>query len=351
MNDLLAMNGGEPRINGGETAWDFGFRMGDAATWAEVAPTEADDTEDGIQISGPKVLLTDYARSLNRGDHLPFNWQLTGSCVNGGAQNAMAVRCFVEAALLPQQAERPEIPFTLFAYGQSRWDAFRDNVEGSGSRGDAMAKAIATAGVLPIDYPGLPVPHICGPCLVYDRAIELRFSAIRNHDPLLRGAAKQHNAKWGHVRGSSDAVAELRKGRPLTWAGDWGGLDVCRVEQGLLLSERANTWQHQQSCLGFWGHPFLGLIFYIQNQWFYPDPAGTCEVEYIRERRGQSISRIITPGNCLSLHAPRGYLPSNGEPIGGYWIREKDMDYQCRTGEVRSFYGFAGFSGLIAPRA
>lgn len=345
--ELLAGNGGTAKIaaDGGETVYDFGFRRSTPEEWAAAGaePQAADETP--INLLGDKVLLTDYARAANNGVMPPLNWQLTGSCVKGGGQNGATVRAAVEICLLPQ-AERFAVCDTFLAYALSRWEVFGDRSEGEGSSGAGMAKALDTGGSIPIDHPLSPKPHVCGPAIVYDRAVELRYSSIRNYDDAYKAAAKKHNFKWRPIRTVDDGVNSIRKGEPLTWAGDWGGLMQCPVKEGVLMNRRSGVWQHQQSCLGFWHHPVLGLIFMIQNQWFYPDSApGGARVTY----SGRSIDRIATPGNVLSVHAPSGFLPQFGEPIGSYWITAKEFEYQAKYGEVRGLSGFNGYGGDVGP--
>lgn len=346
--ELLSINGCTVRSTGGETIIDAGYAPSEPEQWDNILTGEDDD--DGIKLEGPRVVLSNYSKAANRGVQVPFNWQLTGSCVNGGGQSVATVRAGVEICLLPQ-AERMAVPFTLFAYGQSRYDAFRDTTQGEGSTGAAMAKALDSCGVLPIDHPGLPKPNICGPAIVYDRAVELAMSSVKTHDPALRAEAKNYNFKWKAVNSSSDAVTELRKGRPLTWAGNWGGRTTPRQTNGILLMDHASVWNHQQACLGFWEHDQLGLIFLILNQWYMKDPSGDMEVEYTRVGRSTYISRIVKPGLARSIHKPQGFEFRFGEPEGSYWILAKDMDYQCSKGEVRSFRNFKGFGGTLTPNA
>ncbi len=324
--ELMELNGSSVRSTGGETIIDAGFQMSEPEEWDNVLT--ADDNDDQILIQGPYVNLYEYAKAANRGNMVPLNWQLTGSCVNGGAQTAATIRAGVEICLLPNP-ERFAIPFTLMAYGQSRYDAYRDTTRGSGSSGAYMAKCLESVGMLPIDDPRLPKPTITGPALVYTKNVELDFSSIKYHPAELRTDAKQFNMKWGAVRNSNEAMSEIRKGRPLTWAGNWGGQDYPRPEQGYLKMRRASTWNHQQSVVAFKEDTPWGLMFLVVNQWYY-----------------------MVNGVGHAMHKPRsGFEFQFGEPEGSYWIMPADMDYQCRTGEVRSLRNFKGFGGILTPGA
>ncbi len=293
-------------------------------------------SEDVPEIRGEKVFLWEYLKSVNGGVNPPFNWQLTGSCVNGGAQNALQVLMGIEMACLPQP-EVFQIPFTLMSYGISRYKSFGDASEGDGSTGDGMAKALRDDGTVPITDPEVPKPHLCGPALVYDQSVEFRWSSVRNHPAGVKERAKAHRLDYIEVRSVDELEKELRRGRPCTFAGVWGGMMRCRLEGSpqVLMNRRATEWSHQQSVLGVWQHPTLGRIFYILNQWYMPGR----DMEVQTSRDG-SVVRIIKAGTAISVHGET----TQGEPPGGYWISERDADYQCRTGEVRSLKSYQGFS-------
>lgn len=334
--ELLIMNGGQPIRMGGELVYDFGFRPG-GQEWNSILDQTGED--DGINITGPRVILTDYARSVNKGNHPLYNWQLTGSCVSGGGQNALTTRIGIEVALLPQ-AERFVIPFTLLAYGKSRFN-LGWNREGEGAVGSEFAKELGRIGVLPVDDPRLPKYHACGPAIVYDRGVELAYSAVKNHPSGLDKDSIKYTTKYVRVRDSEDAVRQLRKGRPLTWCGNWGGLTQVPLEQGYRLNRHATSWNHQQSCLGFAEDTPFGLLFLIVNQWYFP--TSECKVEMSRG----SINRILQAGEAKSVH---GEVDKN-LPACSYWIKPKDMDYQCRQSETMALYDVMGFGGQVGPTA
>lgn len=263
------------------------------------------------------------------------------NCVRQGGYHALTNRAGVEVCLLPQ-AERFAPVDTWLAYAASRARFNGGDREGEGSTGDGMALELGRVGAIPLDHPLAAKYADCGDVIVYDRAVEFNQSSIRNYKQEYLQVAKKFTVQRQTVRSASEAVAELNKGRPLTWAGTWGGLMNCPVEEGLLLNRHAGTWNHQQECPGYWDHTKLGLLFFIQNNWFMP--TNDCKVEY----SGRNISRVVKPGKCVSVH---GTTANYNEPPGGYWIREKDMDFQCRSGEVRSLSGFNGFDGKVGTDA
>lgn len=261
------------------------------------------------------------------------------NCVNGGGQNALTTRIGVEVALLPQ-AERFAIPFTLLAYGKSRYNSGW-NREGEGSIGSEFAKELGRIGVLPIDDTRLPKYHACGPALVYDRAVELSYSAVKNHPPGLAQDSVKYTTKYVRVKNSNDAVTQLRKGRPITWCGDWGGLTQVPLEQGYRLNRHATTWNHQQSCVGFAEDTPFGLLFLIVNQWYFP--TSECKVEMSRG----FITRILQAGEAKSIHGD----VDKDLPACSYWVKPKDMDYQCSQNECMALYDVLGFGGQVGPTA
>lgn len=362
--------GGTP-YNSGEIGGglDFGWRPSppqllestvpglDGAARRLFEPVRAD--EDVPAVEGDRVFLWEWCRAaltrLSATDPtlaktlglynglLPLNWQFTGSCVNGGMFNALVTRMLCEIATLPQ-AEAIMLPFTLLAYGQSRYDAFGDASEGDGSFGDACAAALARIGAPPITAPGLPKPVHCGPATCYDRAEELRWSSVRNHPDHVKNAAKPHTITYGVVRSADEAEAELRRLRPLTWAGDWGGQNVGVVNSdGLLVMPRRETWNHQQSVLGF--IRIGGKRWWrIQNQWW--NLSRDMRAEFVNVRGGRAISRIITPGIAVPMHGDNPDAGFAGPP-GGYYVDDAAMNYQCRYGEVRSIKSFFGYPGDV----
>lgn len=306
--------GGRKLMMGGEAAWDFGFRRSSQAMTdaAGVVPFQQD--EDIEEIPGDRVFLTDYCRKANGGVMPPFSWQITGSCVNSGGQNADTVKIAVDVcrSTLPIVFK---IPFTLATYGYSR-HLIGDESPGEGSMGDSYARARKEFGRVFIDHPSAPKPKIYKKAFQYTREIELFYSALRNCPRDIRESAAKLTAEYVKIDNADQAEKELRRGRPMTWAGDWGGLMQCELkgsgEFRVLMNRRQGPWNHQQSCLGFMRHPDFGRIFWIQNNWF-----------------------MLRSGEAESVHGEA----TLGLPDGGYFISESDFNYQARTGEVRAFKG------------
>lgn len=306
----------------------------------------ADPGEDVPEMKGDKVFLWEAVKQVY--GYYPFNWQLIGSCVNGGGQNGLITRQSLEI-LHGTRHEVAKIPFTFVAYAMARG---MNRAEGGGASCTLFAQHLRDTGTPPFDTPGLPAPHlipikgrddakvICySPCTVADierlgtdirtsggrkvAGYELQFSTGRNLKQEWIQASNQHKLQIIQCRSADDVKRELRRGRPVLSGGDWGGRTQnlnYAGEPRVLFNERADTWQHQQSILGFWEHPTLGTIFFWLNQWYYLD-------------RGVAV--------------PMHGVVTIGEPPGGYWTSAKDVDYQARTGEVFSIHTFDGYPGAI----
>lgn len=335
---LIAGCGARRIMNGVEAAYDFGF-VRSSPGQLDGMVRDHNPNEDVPEIAGDVICLWEDSRAGFRRDPL-YSWQLSGSCVNSGGFNSTTARIGIESLYLPDP-ETPIQAFTLAAYGASRYMAFRDDREGEGSSGDAMARALGEFGFTSIDDPNVPKYHVCGPAIVYDRPVELKYSAIHNCPDAVKANCKQHNLQYVAVKSAEEGRAELRRRRPLTFAGDWGGLMECeyRGEPRVLMNRRAGTWNHQQCCLGAWFHPTLGWIYFILNNWYFPVSGGDLKYTTIRTREGTAINTITQAGLAKSVHG----LVTRNEPAGGYWISEKDFDYQCRTGEVRGLLNVRGF--------
>lgn len=322
---ILEACGGK-KISTGELGggWWFGYDPPGARSSAQEAaealvPIEAHDPmEDVPEIKGDKVFLWEFLAAANGGECPPMNWQVTGSCVKGGAENMSMVRTGIESVCLPS-GEKFYISSTFPAYAEAR-ERTGQTSPGEGASASLMGEALNGLGTIPIDDPELPTPKKVGPAYVYTKAEELRFSSIRNISAGLKERCSKHRfGKLIRIRSADEGETELRRGRPMTWAGDWGGsmqMSYAGEPRVLFQARRTDTWNHQESVHAVWRHPSLGRIFRVQNQWF-----------------------IMQNGIAVPVH---GGPTLPGEPPGGFWIPEREFEYQCRSGEVFAFAGFAG---------
>ncbi len=324
---ILKACGGKPLATGNGTVWDFGFRKSDPALTGK-ATVPFDDGEDIPLDASEKVFLWETAKLANGGKLIPMAWQQTGSCVWGGGHNAATIRAACEVVLLGQ----PEAFKSLYVghtYGYARhmrgWET-----PGEGAMGDDFAQALGIVGATTQDDPNAPQPKIYTNCFAFTEAQEYAFSAWKNASQPLRDAAKPHPFQYGKITTLDQAETEIRRKRPLTWAGNWGGQMTCGYKgtgsnRVLWNGDHVTTWNHQESCLGVWRHPELGRIWHIQNQWW-----------------------MLKGGDAIGVH---GAIGAPDQLPGGYFVGDAAMDYQIRTGEVRSVRDFSGFTnGLISHR-
>jgi len=316
MADVYAACGGRPKTVGGEQVWWFGWNPSTAEQTAQVTRAFRAD-EDAPQVKGDRVCLWKFPQMVNGGKHIPYNWQLTGSCVNGGANNALSVSHAVWLLRLGRAAAW-NIPFTLPAYGYSRFKAFGDNTPGEGSTGDAMAQALRDFGYTQYNQAGITLPkiNIYTNAYCYTAAVEMQYSAARNCPADVKAACTGHKLEFVKVTNLTEAETEIRRCRPLTVAGNWGSTMRMQYkgtgERRVLFGEYAASWEHQQSVLGLWMHPDFGRLWYVLNQWF------------------QLVNGVAVP-----VHG----APGTDEPPGGYWVDDSMLQHQFnyRFGEVRSF--------------
>ena len=236
-----------------------------------------------------------------------INGIATKNCVGHGLCNAEWYLQFVQN-IIKGKRETPVLPYEPYGYAQSRVCA---GISGNsdGSTGTGAADASKLYGMLDSRIDGLPA--------FKDEAETITFSGSTDKSWGNRGApsqylteGKKHLVKTvSLIRSSDDAAAALYNNYPLTLASDWGGKMMPDLREGVLLNSHADTWNHQMSCTNVWDHPILKIIFYIQNSW------------------------------SATAHG-RG---PNGEPLGGFWILRKDMDYIIAQQEVFAFSDEDGF--------
>lgn len=321
VTQIIADCGGSPFTRGGAGGLWFGLRPNREEDTAAVC--RAFDAGEPLLFKSDRVVLPLMAKRANGGRYPRYSWQLTGSCVNSGMNNALITRIGVERCLEPA----PEVfatPFTLPAYAYSRWLAYGDDTEGEGSSGDAIARAIKILGSCQSDKSGVPLPkpNLYENAYTYTKQIELQFSAWHNISAEVRSACAPHTAEYVQVTTADQAESEIRKGRPLTWAGNWGSaMQMSYRGSGAnrhLFGPYADHWEHQQSVHGVWHNPEFGRLWLVLNNWY-----------------------MLKGGVAVPVHG----APASDEPPGSYWVDDSAMNHQLnyRFGAVRAIGQFKGF--------
>lgn len=323
--DLMAMCGGRPKMNGGEKVWWFGMNPSDPKHTDEIA-VPFDPSPAIPEVKGARVCLWKFPQQLNGGKHIPYNWQLTGSCVNGGGNNALSVADAIQV-IREGEAGSWHIPWTLTSYGGGRKMAFNDDSEGEGSTGDAMAMALRDIGYTSIEeaaaIQGVPTPKLFDSAYCYTAQDELRFSAYHNSSQALRDACKKHNITFTKLTSLDECERSIRRCEPFTIAGNWGSRMRMQYKgtgpERVLFGDYASSWEHQQSVHAVWLHPSFGRLWYVMNQWYQ-----------------------VVNGIALPVHG----APANDEPPGGYWVDDSMIQHQLnyRYGELRGYRGGQPFT-------
>ena len=253
-----------------------------------------------------------YCCEVEEEHSLVANGVAQHQCVGAGGGNCLMTLIMIEVIRLGDP-EKALIPFWLLPYGRSRY-YLGDRGPGEGSTGGTFAKAMKEDGVIPANLPELPkFTNTDG--LVWGQAAEMRWSDGDNPDTMrLLPEARKHVVRTVAQCRSTDEVRQaIQNGYPCTIASNWGG--QMRIQPSgnppCLLNRKAGTWNHQMSVLGWWQHPSLGELFWIQNQW------------------------------GLRAH---GEDPAGG-PLGGFWVKQADLAFIVRQNETFAFSQHQGFPG------
>jgi hypothetical protein len=322
MSDFdLSSVGGKRTVMGddSESIWNFGYIPPDDRTNEENqldidAKSEMIEFEiTGEQATNDRAFLWECAKAANGGQHFRPFYQQTGSCVGNGGGQALWYLSAVEVVRLKDR-EQVLMPFWLLPYGRSRYYA-GSRGQGEGSFGSAFAEAMRKDGILEANRAGLPQCTDSGNGLTWGRNVELTWSDGGKIDQKWLSLSRKHLLKsTAQVKTALAVRQALLNYYPCTIASNWGGQMTPAVQGSppVRLNKRADTWNHQMCVIGTVNHPQLGWIYYILNSWGV---------------------------NAHGLPPAGGY----GEPPGGFWVNEADMDYIAKQGDSFAFSQFQGF--------
>lgn len=242
---------------------------------------------------GQAVRLFDHWKNpevvadLQEGGFKPFTrWhQNTGSCVKAGGFNA-AIATIAAQRVAGENPTKAFVPFMWHNYARSR-ELMGDTGQGEGSMGSTFAQSCKEDGLR--DYPANPsdympdYQHSIEDGYQISSQLELKWSSVRNAD-----YSKAKADSTGHTFGAAteatstnDILALVQNGYGVTFACN-NYINSGRVRGSGANAAVCGRWDtrggHQQSILGVWENPELGLLFWAQNNWYadqYPaDPAG-----------------------------------------------------------------------------
>lgn len=261
--------------------------------------------------SREQAFLWDFSKKANKGQHFETFYQQTGSCVGNGLGQAMWYLQAVESIRLGD-AELVKTPFWLLPYGRSRAIAGMHG-RGEGSFGSAIAEAMRVDGIVEADIQELPQP-VSSDGLTWGSHAEMEWSDGDAIKEKWLSLSRKHLVKSAaQMKNSTEARQALLNYYPLTIASMFGTSPLVPKVVGtppVRLAKRTDSWGHQMCVIGVVKHPELGWIYYVLNSWgtkVHGEPCG-----------------------------------SYGEPPGGFWITDSDMDWICRD-ECFAYSQFDGF--------
>lgn len=229
--------------------------------------------------------------------------QYTGSCVNSGFWNAL-VTTIASQRVAATNPTKAFLPFTLHNYAFSR-HYMGDDGQGEGSMGSTIAQSYRQDGVRdwPVDTKDVmpEYKYSVNDGLTVTSDQEMQWSSYRYRGVAeVAAVSKPHTGVTAECRTVVDIQAMIQNGYGVTFACNnyignasiqGSGADACVV----------GYWNgrggHQQSILGIWNHPTLGMLYWVQNNWdaeTYPnDPAGgpICGC-WVLERRVEEALRL-----------------------------------------------------------
>ncbi len=196
------------------------------------------------------------AYKLLTGKFLPYNHQLTGSCVGAGGGNMAKTLLSIQALL--GLAEYREL-FWLFTYGKSR-QRYGSRGPGEGSTGSSYANAATQDGYIAFDEDSsLGSPTFDnGGWLTLTSQLEYKWSDGARAPDAVVSLGKTHIIKSSaRCRSSADVLAAHVNGYPVTEASNFGLANMIPSPQGspsVRLGRWDGSWSHQMYCFpaGSW---------------------------------------------------------------------------------------------------
>jgi hypothetical protein len=243
------------------------------------------------------VRLWEAALKVNGGKHLSNTAQQVGDCVSWGVRNAVDYLACQQIA----QGENETLRrcFAPWVYGLSRVTIGQGRIRGDGSVGAWGAEAVRRYGVLAEDEPGVPP---------YSGQVAREWGQRPGPpEPLFLKAVEFKVQSVALVTTPEEARDAICNGYPITIASSWGTRTI-RPRDGRQVAEGDASWAHQMCLIAYDGsasEPY----YYVLNSW-----------------------------------GPNAHpQPLQGEPPGGFWIRERDVARICSAGDSFAFSDFDGF--------
>ena len=253
--------------------------------------------------------IWECVRKLNNGKNLKCLYQQVGSCVGHGLTNAIWYLSYVQCVISGKR-EVPNLPYEPYCYAQSRVCAGISGYS-DGSTGTGAAEAAKRYGTLDSRISDLPKFDVGEDTITFSGSVDKEWGNRGAPSKWIPEGQKHLVKTVAQIRSIGEARQALLNNYPLTIASDWGGMmdPPLKGTPQVRLNSRVDTWMHQMMISNIWIHPSLGDIYYIQNSW------------------------------SASTHG-RG---PNNEPLGGFWVLAKELEYIIRQGETFAFSEYDGF--------
>lgn len=270
------------------------------AAWSNTLPQFSIDGQ-WRDNSRANVRLWEAAKLVNKGEHLPTFFQEENDCtanaVVNGIDYAQCVQISQGDEIEYKEIDRP------WVYGGARVTIGKKRNPGPGTSGGEAWKFVQDYGACPTDAPNMPK---------YSGQRAYLWGQKGPPQQFFEFAAPYAVKTVALVRDADEVRDAICSGYPCTVSSNWGSWNNGRSPRkvdGRLVLDHNGSWSHSMVIIGYDGETGREPYFYVLNSW------------------GENAHGT----------------PLQGEPPGGFWVRKKDVDFMCRSGDCYAASCFAGF--------
>lgn len=250
--------------------------------------------------NGKRVVLWDYTRRVNGGEHLPTYTQAIGDCVSQGAANAVNYLACTEI-VRQGDVERFRPAYRPYLYGMGRVYVGENRIgRGDGSVGSWQAEAVRRYGVLAADEDGVPP---------YSGAVAKKWGWKPGPPKLYIEIADDFTIGSTALVTNYEQVRDaLCNGYPVTVASSRGFKMRSKVDRGKHWGVPSGTWYHQMCFVGV-DDDSRRPGCYVLNSW------------------------------GSDAHGK----PADDSPPGGFWLDADVVTWMVRQEDSFAYSSFEGF--------
>lgn len=263
--------------------------------------------------AGAKVLLWDYAKAANGGEHIQILRQQTGACVGHMAWAAAMYLSAMEIARLGE-SEQLKTLFLPYTYGRGRFHSGIGG-RGEGSLGSGQAKAASQDGYFAQDaFEELPAPFDDAGGMTWGEEAEYGWSDGKKIANKYVSAGKLHPVKSTALVVTYEQVRDaIANGYPVGVCSMVGFEHPGKVDaDGKCWGVQRGRWPHAMTFIGVDDNPARPGC-YCLNSWGPSGGAG-----------------------------PRGPW-NDGAPPGGFWVDDEIVERMVRERDSFAYSQFEGF--------